>query len=103
MGKALKLTVCSEPLVSSRPQWNLISASSNSCPTGRGPPDITAMHIKHNQDWYEVVAQDFENAFFRNLKGDKIILETTFLNVDFIYKVLSYLIYLINFFLPKQQ
>ena len=40
IGKALKLTVCSEPRVFSRPQWKRNSANSYSRPGGSAPPLI---------------------------------------------------------------
>ena len=38
MGYALPLTVCSEPLSSSRPQWNVNSANSYAESGAKGPP-----------------------------------------------------------------
>lgn len=41
IGKALKLTVCSEPLWFSFPQWKRTSLNSYSWSLGRGPPVTT--------------------------------------------------------------
>lgn len=41
MGKALKLTVCSDPLWFSLPQWKRTSCSSYSWSLGKGPPLTT--------------------------------------------------------------
>lgn len=50
IGKALKLTVCSEPLWFSFPQWKRTSFSSYSWSLGRGPPVTTEIRHNHNSN-----------------------------------------------------
>ena len=45
IGNALKLTVCSEPRQSSRPQWKRNSARSYSWSGGRGPPWMASNNV----------------------------------------------------------
>lgn len=50
IGKALKLTVCSDPLWFSLPQWNRTSWSSYSWSLGSGPP-VTTVNSKGSSDY----------------------------------------------------